>query len=147
MDAPDKRTPVNDPKGDAPKEDLTGLYDLAIPLGMPISVIMDMVEKFDVDVVRRNAKVDMTGTAGEVVERELLVLRGDLETITEAKKYMFEALDKTVNKWDERKERYKAAYQARLEEMAEEMKNSTEDPSEIKPSDLIPPLKPGSETP
>ena len=71
---------------------------------MPISVIMDMVEKFDVDVVRRNAKVDMTGTAGEVVERELLVLRGDLETITEANNYMFEALDKTVDKWDERKE-------------------------------------------
>jgi hypothetical protein len=147
MDAPYERIPGKDPKGDAPKEDLTGLYDLAIPLGMPISVIRDVVEKFDVDVVRRKAKVDMTETAGEVVERELLVFRGDLETITKAKEYMFEALDKTVNKWDEKKERYKAAYQARLKEMAEEMKNSTEDPSEIKPSDLIPPLKPGSGTP
>ena len=35
MDAPDKRIPVNDPKGDAPKEDLTGLYDLAIPWECP----------------------------------------------------------------------------------------------------------------
>ena len=142
MDAHDKVAPGKEPKGGAPKEDLTGLYDLVVPLGMPISVITDMVDKFDVDVVRRNAKVDMTETAGEIVERELLVIRGDLETITEAKKYMFDALDKTINKWDERKDRYKAAYEARIKEMAEESKRSTEDPSDIKPTDLIPPLKP-----
>jgi esterase/lipase superfamily enzyme len=85
-----------DPKNES-KEDLKGLYDLAIPLGMPVTVIRKLVENFDVDLVKRLAKVDMIG---EVEEQEILVLRGDLETILAAKKYMFEALDKRIEEWD-----------------------------------------------
>ena len=53
--------------------DLEGLYDLAIPLSMPITVIRELVEKFDVEPVLRPGKMDMTG---EVMDREILVLRG-----------------------------------------------------------------------
>jgi len=85
----------------APKEDtledLRGLYDLAIPLGMPISVIRDLVERFELEPVRRKARVDMIG---EAEEREILVLRGDLETVKAAEKYMFEALDRKIEEWD-----------------------------------------------
>jgi hypothetical protein len=108
---------MDDPKKED-KEDLTGLYDLAIPLSMPVSVIRELVEKFDLEPVRRKAKMDMTG---EVMDREILVLRGDLEKIMAAKKYMFEALDKKIEGWEknERSEKYKKYYEARLKENAE----------------------------
>ncbi len=105
------------------KEDLTGLYDLAIPLGMPVSVISELVEKFDLDLVRRKARMDMTG---EEMDREILVLRGDLETVMAAKKYMFEALDRKTEEWskNERAEKYKKAYEARVKERLEEEKKN-----------------------
>jgi hypothetical protein len=85
------------------KEDLEGLFDLAIPIGMPVTVIRDLVEKFEVDLVKRPAKVDLIG---EVEDREILVLRGDMDTILAAKEYMFDALDRRVEEWD-RADRYK----------------------------------------
>ena len=106
---------------DAPankKEGLEGLYDLAIPLGMPISVIRELVDKFELDAVRRKAKVDMTGEV--MTDREILVLRGDLETVLAAKEYMFQALDRKVESWSdettERAKRYKKMYEKRLKE-------------------------------
>lgn len=93
---------MTDPEKDD-KEDLKGLYDLAIPIGMPITVIRQLVERFDVDLVKRPAKVDMIG---ETEDLEILVIRGDMETILAAKKYMFEALDKRVDEWG-RSDRYK----------------------------------------
>ena len=107
MDAPKKEQ----------KEDLTGLYDLAIPLSTPITVIRELVEKFELEPVRRNAKMDMTG---EVMDREILVLRGDLETVMAAKKYMFEATDRKIQEWgkNDRSEKYKKYYEARLKENA-----------------------------
>ncbi len=92
------------------KKDLEGLYDLAIPPGIPVSVIRELVEKFEVDLVKRRAKVDVIG---EVDEREILVLRGDLDTIKQAEEYMFEALDRKLEEWrrDERGEKYKKIYQ------------------------------------
>jgi len=66
MDSPKNETKEN-------KEDLTGLYDLAIPLSMPVSVIRELVEKFELEALLRPGKMDMTG---EVMDREILVLRG-----------------------------------------------------------------------
>ena len=97
------------------KEDLQGLYDLAIPLSMPITVIRELVEKFDVEPVLRPGKMDMTG---EVMDREILVMRGDLETVKAAEKYMFEALDRKLADWNskDKEEKYKkySEEQARL---------------------------------
>jgi hypothetical protein len=118
MDSPQKES----------KEDLKGLYDLAIPLSMPVSVIGELVEKFDLDLLRRNGKMEMTG---EVMDREILVLRGDLETVTAAEKYMFEALDRKIADWGkkDREEKYKKYYeeqaQARMKELKENPEAST----------------------
>jgi hypothetical protein len=118
MDTPQKET----------KEDLKGLYDLAIPLSMPVSVIGELVEKFDLDLLRRNGKMDMTG---EVMDREILVLRGDLETVRAAEKYMFEALDRKIADWNkkDREEKYKKYYeeqaQARMKELKDNPESST----------------------
>jgi hypothetical protein len=108
------------------KEDLKGLYDLAIPLGMPVTVIGELVEKFDLDVVRRKGKMDMTG---EVMDREILVLRGDLETVMAAKNYMFEALDRKIEEWDkkDKEQKYKRFYEERVAEKMEEIKKMPKD--------------------
>ncbi len=115
MDSPEKEN----------KEDLKGLYDLAIPLGMPVSVIRELVEKFELDLVRRKVKMDMTG---EVMDREILVLRGDLETVKAAEKYMFEALDRTTEDWQkkDKEEKYKKYYEEQARERQKELKENPE---------------------
>ena len=115
-------------------EDLTGLYDLAIPLSMPVSVIRELVENFDLDLIRRPGKMDMTG---EVMDREILVLRGDLETVKAAEKYMFEALDRKVAQWDskDKEEKYKKFYE---EQTAARLKELRENPESVKEWDVTP---------
>ncbi len=63
--------------------------------------------------------MDMTG---EVMDREVLVLRGDLETVMEAKKFMFQALDKKIEEWEkgERSEKYRKLYEDQLRQGAQE---------------------------
>jgi hypothetical protein len=118
MDASKKETKES-------REDLEGLYDLAIPLSTPISVIGELVEKFDLDLVKRKAKVDMTG---EVMDREILVLRGDLDTIMAAKEYMFQAIDRKLEEWEEREkektEKYRKYREEQAKERIKEAKNS-----------------------
>lgn len=117
--------PAEEIKQKEEKEDLTGLYDLAIPLGMPVSVIREIIEKFDVDLVRRKAKMDMTG---EEMDREILVFRGDLETINSAKDYMFKALDNKIDEWGkkDRAEKYKKFYDDQVKARLKELKDNPE---------------------
>jgi hypothetical protein len=113
MDSPEKEN----------KEDLKGLYDLAIPLGMPVSVIRELVEKFELDLVRRKVKMDMTG---EIMDREILVLRGDLEIVKAAEKYMFEALDRKTEDWQkkDKEEKYKKYYEEQARNRQKELKEN-----------------------
>jgi len=113
MDSPEKEN----------KDDLKGLYDLAIPLGMPVSVIRELVENFELDLVRRKVKMDMTG---EIMDREILALRGDLETIKAAEKYMFEALDRKTDDWKkkDREEKYKKYYEEQANERQKELRDN-----------------------
>jgi hypothetical protein len=118
MDSPKNETKEN-------KEDLTGLYDLAIPLSMPVSVIRELVEKFELEALLRPGKMDMTG---EVMDREILVLRGDLDTIKEAEKYMFEALDRKVEEWGkkDKEEKYRKFYEEQASLRMKELKDNPE---------------------
>ena len=98
------------------KEDLEGLYDLAIPIGMPVTVIQELVENFELDLIRRKAKIGLIDEGTE--EREILVLRGDLDNVKRAEKYMFEALDRRIERWDknERSDRYREMYEEKKRE-------------------------------
>jgi hypothetical protein len=118
MDSPKNETKEN-------KEDLTGLYDLAIPLSMPVSVIRELVEKFELEALLRPGKMDMTG---EVMDREILVLRGDLDTIKDAEKYMFEALDRKVEEWGkkDKEEKYRKFYEEQASMRMKELKDNPE---------------------
>ncbi|HPA98402.1 MAG TPA: hypothetical protein PLQ24_07300 [Methanothrix sp.] len=113
---------------------MTGLFDLAIPLSMPVSVIRELVENFDLDLIRRPGKMDMTG---EVMDREILVLRGDLETVKAAEKYMFEALDRKIAQWnsDDKEKKYKKFYE---EQAAARLKELKEHPESVKEWDVTP---------
>lgn len=114
-------SPVNETKEN--KEDLKGLYDLAIPLSMPVSVIRELVEKFELEALLRPGKMEMTG---EVMDREILVLRGDLDTIKEAEKYMFEALDRKVEEWGkkDKEEKYRKFYEEQASLRMKELKEN-----------------------
>jgi hypothetical protein len=66
------------------ENELEGLYDLMIPPGVPESLIVELVEEFDLEPTSRIANVDIV----ELDQRELIALRGDLETVNEAHDYM-----------------------------------------------------------
>ena len=74
------------------ENEMEGLYDLMIPPGIPESVIVEIVEEFDLEPVSRAANVDIV----EVDSREILMLRGDLETVNEAHDYMIKRTHEVV---------------------------------------------------
>ena len=64
------------------------LYDLIIPPGTLVSVIYDLVEEFELEPVKRNMFVSIANSE----ERELLALRGPLEKVQAAEKFLYEEM-------------------------------------------------------
>ncbi|MCL2862575.1 MAG: hypothetical protein FWE54_00510 [Methanimicrococcus sp.] len=63
---------------------LEDLYDLIVPMGVPMSIIMDMVETFDLEVTDRVISI----TEPEVAQTSVIALRGPLDRVLEAEKFM-----------------------------------------------------------
>ncbi|MFQ6072277.1 MAG: hypothetical protein ACE5KT_06205 [Methanosarcinales archaeon] len=76
------------------EEDLEGLYDLVIPPGVTHSLIIELVNKFDLEPVKRI--MDVSIIENEVKPSEVLVLRGDKETVDEAHEYLLNSLKKQI---------------------------------------------------
>jgi hypothetical protein len=74
-------------------EELEGLYDLIIPPGTPSYIVYDLVEEFDLEPLERKVNVSIV----ECDARELIVLRGELEAVQEAEKYLHRELSAYVN--------------------------------------------------
>lgn len=68
--------------------ELKNLYDLVVPMGVPISIIMDMVEMFDLEAIDRM----ITIREPEVAQTPVIALRGPLENVLEAEKFMKEEM-------------------------------------------------------
>ncbi len=68
--------------------DVTDLYDLIIPPGTPSYIVYDLVEEFDLEPLERKVNVNII----ECDERDVIVLRGELETVQAAEKYLHEEL-------------------------------------------------------
>ena len=66
------------------------LYDMLVPPGVPRRMIYDVIEKYDVEVVRRPQKMSFANMDGDT--RELLAFRGKREVVEEVQKYLFEQL-------------------------------------------------------
>jgi hypothetical protein len=77
---------------------MTEKYDLIIPPGVPQSTIVDVVKKFDVDVAEREVQVNYAiGTEDKVV-RNILVFRGDHETLKEVESFIERELTDKIEK-------------------------------------------------
>ncbi|MCK9297461.1 MAG: hypothetical protein M0P21_00685 [Methanoculleus sp.] len=70
------------------------LYDMLVPPGVPRKMIYDVVEKYDVEVVRRPQKMSFANMDGDT--RELIAFRGKREVVEEVQKYLFELLKEFV---------------------------------------------------
>jgi hypothetical protein len=68
------------------------LYDLIIPPGTVVSVIYDIVEEFGLEPITRKVFVDIANSE----ERELLALRGPLEKVQAAEKFLYEEMEAWV---------------------------------------------------
>ncbi|MDL2261050.1 hypothetical protein LJC08_02260 [Methanimicrococcus sp. OttesenSCG-928-J09] len=65
-------------------ESLAELYDLVVPMGVPMSIIVDMVDMFDLEVVDRLISI----TEPEIAQTPVIALRGPLDNVLEAEKFM-----------------------------------------------------------
>jgi hypothetical protein len=71
------------------------LYDVLLPPGVPRKIIVDVIKKFDVQVVERTEKLSFANMEGD--ERQLLAFRGKKEVVTEVEKYILEKLQEFIN--------------------------------------------------
>jgi hypothetical protein len=83
----------NEAEGNEEATELEGLYDLIIPPGTPSYIVYDLVEEFELEPFQRKIKVNIV----ECDERELIVLRGTLEVVQAAERFLHEELTAWVN--------------------------------------------------
>ncbi|MEA2034224.1 MAG: hypothetical protein U9N40_01835 [Euryarchaeota archaeon] len=76
-------------------EKTTEQFDMLIPPGVPRSIIMEVVEKFDVEVVSRTQRMYFANMDGD--SRELLAFRGDRETVEKVQEYVMQKLDEFIS--------------------------------------------------
>jgi hypothetical protein len=74
-------------------EVLTGLFDLVLPPGVPQKMIMEVEEKFNLQLVTRKCAVKTV----DVESDNLLVLRGELDSVNKAHDYIYEKLSAKYN--------------------------------------------------
>jgi hypothetical protein len=71
------------------------LFDVIIPPGVPKTIIIDIMKKFDVQVVERKMPLYFANMGG--TEREILAFRGKREVVIEVEKFMKEELAKFID--------------------------------------------------
>ena len=75
-------------------EEQEGLYDLVIPPGVPVSLIHELILEFDLEPHSKTSSGSVE--EGELFDMALIVLRGDLETVRRAEKYLFDVFDERI---------------------------------------------------
>ncbi|MCZ7355971.1 MAG: hypothetical protein O8C66_08310 [Candidatus Methanoperedens sp.] len=72
---------------------LEGMYDLVLPPGLPHKVIIEAVDKFNLEIAHRKCAVKTI----DVDPENLLVLRGELEAVNNAHDYIYQKLSEKYN--------------------------------------------------
>lgn len=72
---------------------LEGMYDLVLPPGVPQKVIMEAIDKFNLEVKTRKCEIKTM----DVETGNLLVLRGELESVNKAHDYIYQKLSQKYN--------------------------------------------------
>ena len=70
------------------------LFDVIIPPGVPRTIIVEIVQKYDVEVVERKEKLSFANMDGD--ERELLAFRGKREVVEQVEKFMIQRLKEFI---------------------------------------------------
>lgn len=85
----DEDEAVVDEKGNT----VEGLYDLVLPPGVPHKVIIEAVDKFNLEVTTRKCALKTI----DVEPENLLVLRGELEAVNSAHDYIYKKMSEKYN--------------------------------------------------
>jgi len=75
------------------QKELEGLYDLVLPPGVPHTLIVDAMEKFNLEVSTRKCAVKTI----DVDTDNLLILRGELDSVNKAHDYIFQKMSEKYN--------------------------------------------------
>ena len=75
------------------QKELEGLYDLVLPPGVPHKLIVDAMEMFNLEVSTRKCAVKTI----DVDTDNLLILRGELDSVNEAHDYIFQKMSEKYN--------------------------------------------------
>jgi hypothetical protein len=75
------------------EKELEGLYDLVLPPGVPHKLIMEAMEKFNLEVSTRKCAIKTI----EVDTDNLLILRGELDAVNNAHDYIFQKMSEKYN--------------------------------------------------
>ncbi len=78
---------------DEKEKALEGVYDLVLPPGVPYKVIMEAVEKYNLEVTTRKCALKTI----DVESENLLVLRGELDSVNNAHDYIYKKLSERYN--------------------------------------------------
>ena len=70
-----------------------GLYDLVLPPGVPHKVIIEAVDKFNLEVTTRKCALKSV----DVEPENLLVLRGELDAVNSAHDYIYKKMSEKYN--------------------------------------------------
>lgn len=84
----EEETPVEE-KGQITPE----LYDLVLPPGVPHKIIIEAIEKFNLEVTTRKCALKTI----DVEPENLLVLRGELEVVNNAHDYIYQKMSEKFN--------------------------------------------------
>ena len=82
------------PQTGTEETDSEELFDLLIPPGVPSKLIIEITQKFDVEVVERKERMYFANMEGD--ERELLAFRGRREELEKAHAYFLDELKKFI---------------------------------------------------
>lgn len=75
------------------EEDVEKLFDLVLPPGMHHKIIIDAVDKFNLEIVARKVALKTI----DVDNENLLVLRGKLDDVNKAHDYIFQKMSEKYN--------------------------------------------------
>ncbi|MCK4627101.1 MAG: hypothetical protein KAV00_17445 [Phycisphaerae bacterium] len=80
--------------GESAEEPIKELYDLVMPPGIPMTLIQELMLEFGLE--SHTKSVTTAVEEGEPFEMNLIVLRGDLETVERANKYLWDVIDDRI---------------------------------------------------
>jgi hypothetical protein len=85
-------------------EESEQLYDLIFPPGTPQTIIREIINTFDIELVDRGEKISFANMEGDI--RNLIAARGKKETMLEVEEFFKQKMMEFIDDGPEEKSRY-----------------------------------------